>query len=788
MPIRDMFSHSISKKITAAILLVVIGVVGGFEWYQQRLSTHLAEQELNDLAERTLTRLTQNLELPLWEVDGDWVKEIVVTEMKNHNVYVIVVKGEGDIVIAKSRDSQWQTSKDNGEIAGDLVVRTATVYRAEEQIGDVTLYISKRFMQEDLREDTIHALVETLFLTLFLILFLTLILNRIVILPLREILKTAQSIAAGEYGRNILLKQRDEIGLLADEFNHMKANVHQRETERDRAQAMLEQDKERTKAQLDLTLANFESERTLINYAVDECTRITQSQLGYLHFFDSEHEAIHAYAWSHGFLDCGNLIEKETFPLADEGVWADAIRQKHSRIKNTFTTQATEEGRLSSYLTLARHMCVPIISSGQVVALAGVCNKEGPYSEADAEILSLYVNTLWYLVEKGRANEELSQLRHYLQNIIDSMPSVLVGVELDGTVTHWNLGAEQFSGVDAAAAQGKLVDKILPLLSMQMQAVYKAISEGQPQRMERVTHTKDGERHFADIVVYPLVTNAHVGAVIRIDDITERVRVEEMMVQTEKMMSVGGLAAGMAHEINNPLGGIIQGQQNIRRRLSPDMAKNRAVADELGLDLEKVQRYLERRDILHFLDEISNAGDRAATIVDNMLHFSRKDVKKQPVNIAVLLDQVLELAAVDYDLKKKYDFRSIEVRRDYEAELPKVPCIGSEIQQVILNILRNSAQALQEVRGREEGGRITIRAAIEGKRVRIDIEDNGPGMSEEIRHRVFEPFFTTKPPGQGTGLGLSVSYFIITDTHGGEMQVESEPGKGTKLSLLLPVD
>ena len=789
MFLRDLISRRISRKISVAILLVVIGILGASEWNQYSIAKGAAEKQLDELAGRTLERLGQNLVLPLWEVDVAWLEKVVNTEMEDHSVYAIVVHGEGDITIAKMRDSQWHSVDADREINGDLVRGKLAIYHdSDRMIGSVTLYITKRFMHEQLREEAINALLEALLLGVALILFLRLILQRLIILPLNNILETSQAIARGEYGHDIMIRQRDEIGRLAEEFNRMQDNVQQRETERDRALALLEQDKERTKAQLDLTLSIFDSEPELIDYAINECSRITQSPLAYLHLFDVEHKVIHAYAWSEGFRTSGNVITKECFPLEEEGAWADTIRQKQSTIKNDYTAVPTQEGRLGSYLTLTRHMCVPVISDGQVVAVAGVCNKEEHYNKADAEILSLYINTLWYLVERRRSNEELSQLRHYLQNIIDSMPSVLVGVEPDGTVTHWNLGAERFSGVDAAEAQGKIVDKVLPLLSMQMHAVDKAIRERQPQRMERVVHKTDGESRYADIMIYPLVTNAHVGAVIRIDDVTERIRVEEMMVQTEKMMSVGGLAAGMAHEINNPLGGIIQGQQNIRRRFSPQMARNRTVADELGLDLERVQSYMERRDILHFLDEIANAGERAATIVDNMLHFSRKDEKMQPIDITQLLNQVLELAAIDYDLKKRYDFRSIEVIRDYEPDIPKVLCIGSEIQQVILNILRNSAQALQEVTDQGEAPRITVRASVEEKRVRIDIEDNGPGMSEEIRHRVFEPFFTTKPPGQGTGLGLSVSYFIITDTHGGEMQVESEAGRGTRLSILLPLE
>jgi signal transduction histidine kinase len=266
------------------------------------------------------------------------------------------------------------------------------------------------------------------------------------------------------------------------------------------------------------------------------------------------------------------------------------------------------------------------------------------------------------------------------------------------------------------------------------------------------------------------------------------VRIEEMMVQTEKMMSVGGLAAGMAHEINNPLGGILLGLQNIRRRLSPELDSNRKVATGLGLDLDKVFDYLDQRQILHFLDGMSDACLRASEIVKNMLQFSRRAAgKKEPVNLIALLDSTLELAAMDYDLKKKYDFRLIEIIREYATELPLVPCIASEIQQVLLNLLRNAAQVLATLQDGAITPRVTVRLMQENNSVRIEIEDNGPGMEEVTRRRVFEPFFTTRPPGEGTGLGLSVSYYIVHDEHGGQMSVESSPDQGTIFIIQLPL-
>ncbi|WXG53711.1 MAG: HAMP domain-containing sensor histidine kinase [Candidatus Sedimenticola sp. (ex Thyasira tokunagai)] len=244
----------------------------------------------------------------------------------------------------------------------------------------------------------------------------------------------------------------------------------------------------------------------------------------------------------------------------------------------------------------------------------------------------------------------------------------------------------------------------------------------------------------------------------------------------------------MAHELNNPLGGMLQGIQNIQRRLSPDLEKNRVVAQELGLDLEKICSYLDQREIEKFMQGIRESGERAAEIVQNMLQFARKaESGLRPERLDLLVDRALELAAVDYDLKKKYDFREIEIIRQYDTTLAPVRCIASEIQQVLLNLLRNAAQALYKGEGKTEHPRITVRTYSQKGMACIKVEDNGPGMDEETRNHVFDPFFTTRPVGEGTGLGLSVSYFIVTQEHNGRMSVDSQPGLGAAFMVCLPM-
>ena len=400
-----------------------------------------------------------------------------------------------------------------------------------------------------------------------------------------------------------------------------------------------------------------------------------------------------------------------------------------------------------------------------------------------------FISVIEDITERKQAEGELVRLRLYLKDMLDSMPSVLVGVDKEGHVTHWNQEAERLTGLSADDAKSQPLMSVLPQLKSQMEQIKTAMSRKEPHLEQKVSRQENGETHYSDIMVYPLISNGVEGAVVRVDDVTDRVRIEQMMIQTEKMMSVGGLAAGMAHEINNPLGAIMQGVQNAIRRLSPDLEANQKAAEECGADLETVRSYLEKRGILRYLDGMREAGTRAAKIVSNMLDFSRRSESKlAPTEINNLMDSVLELADSDYDLLKKYDFRHVKVERDYGADLSQIPCTPTEIEQVFLNLIRNAAEAMAEVREKDAEPRITIRTQREKDHALIEVTDNGPGMDEETRKRVFEPFFTTKPVGEGTGLGLSVSYFIITNNHNGTMSVESEPGKGTTFIIRLPLE
>ncbi|MVW74803.1 sensor histidine kinase [Pseudomonas xionganensis] len=389
---------------------------------------------------------------------------------------------------------------------------------------------------------------------------------------------------------------------------------------------------------------------------------------------------------------------------------------------------------------------------------------------------------------RSKIEKKLTGFQNYLNNIIDSMPSALIALDEQLFVTQWNQEASALSGTPLNEALNQPIFLAFAPLKPFLAQIRRATEQHRVEKIERVTWEKAGEPHHYALTIYPLTGSAGRGTVIRIDDITQRLVLEEMMVQSEKMLSVGSLAAGMAHEINNPLGAILHNVQNIRRRLSSELAKNQQEAEQAGICLEAIDRYLQAREIPKLLDGIQQAGSRAARIVSHMLSFSRRSNRQlAPCELPALLNQALEIAGNDFDLTESFDFKSLRIVRDFAADLPTVPGTANELEQVLLNLLKNAAQAIHQRPAGAAPGQITLRAHLAGAWAQIQVEDNGIGMNEALRKRIFEPFFTTKEVGQGTGLGLSVSYFIITNNHKGQMEVQSKPGQGTCFTLRLPL-
>ena len=403
----------------------------------------------------------------------------------------------------------------------------------------------------------------------------------------------------------------------------------------------------------------------------------------------------------------------------------------------------------------------------------------------------LYIEgTMQDISMRKAARETLLKLQIYLQNIIDSMPSILIGVDPEMKVSLWNNRAEADVGIAASSAIGTPFEESFRLLDPEhyMDSLRSTLATLQPTRLLKLKQSEksasEEERYF-DMLIYPLSSEKNRGAVIHIDDVSERVQLQDMMVRSEKMQSVGSLASGLAHEINNPLAAVLQNVQVLRHRLSPSLAKNCSVAEELGTTMDVIAEYCEQRGCLKMLDSISSAGQRAAKIVENIQSFSRQRESGFTLSaMPELIERTLDLAASDYAMRHEFAFHKIRIQREFQPA-ERLMCEPSQIQQVILSLLKNAAQALN---GSTEDPCITLRIyAPDAENICLEIEDNGPGMDEETVRCIFDPFYSTRDVGSGTGLGLSIAYFIVSQNHQGSLSVRTEIDNGTCFVLVLPL-
>lgn len=264
-------------------------------------------------------------------------------------------------------------------------------------------------------------------------------------------------------------------------------------------------------------------------------------------------------------------------------------------------------------------------------------------------------------------------------------------------------------------------------------------------------------------------------------------KAQEQLMQSEKLASIGQLAAGVAHEINNPIGYVFSNFGtlenyigNVLEMLQAYEAAEASIESELVVaSLHAVRQRIDldflKQDIRALMAESKEGIVRVRKIVQDLKDFSRVEADQEWhwTNLHQGIDSTLNI--VSNEVKYKAD-----VIKEY-GTIPDIECLPSQINQVIMNIVVNAAHAITGPRGR-----ITIRTHVEGDHVCLTISDTGAGIPREIQSRIFDPFFTTKPIGSGTGLGLSLSYGII-QKHNGRIEVDSEPGQGTTFRIMLPV-
>lgn len=408
--------------------------------------------------------------------------------------------------------------------------------------------------------------------------------------------------------------------------------------------------------------------------------------------------------------------------------------------------EAAMAGPIEGGTAAGTWLAAPLKVDGNSVGAAAVLIRDRAITPDDRVLLEAHLELSSLALEAVQRETAHEEARRSWERMVDAVPYALCLVDMQGRARRANRAFAELVHAPTTAIAGRpWLALVPPAWGEGLAAALAAPGSG------REVQLRAGLRTFA-VSAYP-IGPVPGDAVLVFEDQTDRRRLQDQLIQSEKMSAIGQLIAGIAHDLNNPLASVI------------------GFADFL----------LEGKDVPAPLVEpvrvIQQEAERAANIVRNLLNFARKqDHARRPTGLEPLLTATLTL------LRTQMVSRRVDLLLDLAEDLPVIDVDAGQIQQVFVNLINNAAHAIESA-GR--AGRIVIRARPWRDGVAVEVSDDGPGMPAEVAAQVFEPFYTTKPEGQGTGLGLSICQGIVKE-HGGRINLSTAPGQGARFTVELP--
>ncbi len=437
--------------------------------------------------------------------------------------------------------------------------------------------------------------------------------------------------------------------------------------------------------------------------------------------------------------------------------------------------------------------------------LAGLRHANRELEKAFSEMKTANTKLLVEIAERGETERELHNAKKEIEALVSAIPLIMVEMAMDLVIKRWNGVTETVFQIEAEEVLGRRIDECpIPWdAAIVNEAIRECASETAAMRLRSIRFTRpNGKEGLLDLRISPIrIDVSRFSGIILVGaDITENVLLERQLAQAQKLESIGQLAAGIAHEINTPIqyvgdntrfleeafSGI--GQVHLLYDQLMERLKTSGPVDEI---LAKIEDAGEELDVGYLWQEVPGAIsqsmegiERISTIVRAMKEFSHPGGdEKTNIDLNRAIESTITVARNEW----KY---VAEIETDLDPDLPLVPCVPGEINQVILNMVINAAHAItekQQTNGSGQKGKITVGTRLRDGSVEISIKDTGTGIPENIKSKIFDPFFTTKEVGKGTGQGLAISHSVVVDKHGGSIGFDSEAGKGAEFFIRLPL-
>ena len=551
---------------------------------------------------------------------------------------------------------------------------------------------------------------------------------RKIVRPIDKLYEGVKLIGQGDLEYRLNIKTNDEIEELADEFNLMASKLHE-------TYSILEE----RKKDLEVSEARY---RDLIENSPEMIHSVNSDR----YFLNVNKTELNILGYTLAEMENRRIEDIMPDEFKEKGGVEHIERAKKEGISTVESQFITKDGRRIDVEITATALYDHI--SGEFVRTRAFVRDITDRKKLERQ-LKEYYETLEHKVNDR--TRELEETKDYLENLFETANDVIYTLNSEGVITYVNRKVE-----DWGYSKDDLIGKsFLTILTKghKGERFKKTVREGTKQTYAIEILSKSGAIRYAILSISPIRSNQ--GKIVEVlgiaKDITEQKMLEQQVAHTEKMSAIGQLAAGTAHEVNNPLGGILNCLYNLRKKkFSPGKE-------------EEYYRLME------------DGINRVKKIVSQLLEFSQQhEPEFSAVDINSLVEEVLLL--LNYALSKK----GIKIEKELSPDLPLLMVDRHKMQQVLTNILLNAVQAI------EGKGQISIGTMQDGGWCYIDITDTGKGIPANIIPRIFDPFVTTKDVGKGTGLGLSVSKGIV-EMHDGRIDVRSEVNKGSKFTIKLPI-
>ena len=620
--------------------------------------------------------------------------------------------------------------------------------------------------------------------------------KRKIITPIEQISNKAILIAnsSEHLGETILEPQSSELKNLAQAFNMMsislkksmneiEARVAERTAElrtknvllaeeigeRKRAEEQIKLNESRLQSLHEMSQYRAKNVQELLKFTLEHAIRLTGSKVGYMYHYDDSNQRFILNTWTKNVMDQRDVAEpRDVYKLEETGLWGEAAQQKKPVIVNDFQSyNPLEKGYPPGYghVEFFKVLTVPVFQDDKVVAVVVVANKESDYNDSDIIQLSLLMDSVWRMIESMRAQDR----EQLLVAAIEHAAEGIIITDATGIIQYVNSAEEDITGYSS----GEFIGQKPSILKSGKhdddlyRKLWETINAGKVWTGRFINKRKDGTEYHEDATISSVYNKAGdlTNFVAVKHDVTDHIKLQEQLIQSQKMEAVGTLAGGISHDFNNVLQPI------------------------LGYSELLLQRKKEGEPDYADIQKIYQAGLRGADMIKSLMTFSRKtETKFVPVDLNQEITLVQYLLSQTIPKNIKIDVHLSEVLESIQGD-------SSQIGQVLMNLGVNARDAMPD------GGTLSIETAniqlgkencitcLEeikpGSYVLLTVSDTGQGMDKETLSHIFEPFFTTKEEGKGTGLGLATVYGIVK-RHGGHISCYSEPGIGTSFKIYLP--